>query len=172
VKYSVLVLGFLVASPALADEAMQKAASDFYTATLPANSGIPGAKQLAKIRPTISPTLDALLGQAASAEAAFMSENKDSPPLIEGDLFTSLFEGATAFSVGACNGDVVKANCDVALTYDDKSGKPTHWTDSALLVNTAEGWRVDDVTYGGTSDFGNKGKLTETLHQVLSAVSP
>jgi hypothetical protein len=171
VKRAILAAALLIASPAFADEAMQKAANDFYAATLPANSGIPDAKALAKIGATVTPALGALLGQAASAEAAFMSANKDSPPMIEGDLFTSLFEGATSFSITSCSGDAKKAKCDVALTYDDKHEKPTHWTDSALLANTAQGWRVDDVAYGGSWDFGNKGRLTETLHQVLGAVS-
>ena len=32
---------------------------------------------------------------------------------------------------------------------------------------TPQGWRVDDIGYGGTWDFGNKGKMTETLRMVI-----
>ena len=49
------------------------------------------------------------------------------------------------------------------LTYQDKGQKPVSWTDTIYLVNTPAGWRVDDIGYGGAWDFGNKGRLSQTL---------
>jgi hypothetical protein len=127
--------------------------------------GIPSAGERAKLAPFLSPALETLLAAAAAAEARFAKANKDSPPLLEGDLFTSLFEGATSFTAGACTGDSAKGRCVVKLEYDDKTAKPTMWSDTVLLVNTPAGWRVDDIAYGGSWAFGNKGRLTELLKQ-------
>ena len=50
----------------------------------------------------MSPALNKLLAEGAAAEARFAAKVKGAPPLIEGDIFTSLFEGATAWKLGAC----------------------------------------------------------------------
>ncbi len=42
------------------------------------------------------------------------------------------------------------------------------WTDTLLLVNTPQGWRVDDIAYGGGFQFGNTGRLSDTLKTVTS----
>jgi hypothetical protein len=154
---------------------MSKIVDGFYGAyaTFHPSDGIPDAKARAKYEPFISPALDALLRQGDAAEDKFAKANKDSPPLIEGDLFTSNFEGATAYKVGACNGDARAGRCAVSLTYDpgktnNPKDKPITWTDTVYLAATPAGWRVDDIFYGGTWDFGNKGKLSETLHSAIS----
>ena len=41
------------------------------------------------------------------------------------------------------------------------------WTDTLVLANTPQGWRVDDIAYGANFQFGNTGKLSDTLHTVL-----
>jgi hypothetical protein len=148
---------------------MRQAAIGFYATILQGSSGIPDAAARTRLRPMITPALDKLMADAASAESRFMSANKGAPPLMEGDIFASLFEGATSFAVGDC--DATAGRCTVALTYDDKSGKPTRWTDTLYLLNTAAGWRVDDIGYGGTWAFANKGRLSDTLKQVLKNVS-
>ncbi|HEY2884018.1 MAG TPA: hypothetical protein VGJ08_02250 [Rhizomicrobium sp.] len=160
-----------VASAALAagSEAddMAAAANGFYGVyrTFHPSDGIPSAADRAKYSPFLSPALETLLSEAAAAETRFSKANKDSPPLIEGDLFTSMFEGATSVQVGTCSGDSKKGRCSVKLEYDDKMAKPTTWNDTVFLVNTSTGWRVDDIAYGGSWAFGNKGRLTELLRQ-------
>jgi len=153
---------------------MNKVATSFYGAysTFHPSDGIPNAKGRAKYEPFISSALDALLKKADEAEDRFAKANKDSPPLIEGDLFTANFEGAPAYNVGACSGDSKAGHCAVTLTYDpgktnNPKDKPFTWTDTIYLIDTPAGWRVDDIGYGGTWDFGNRGKLTETLHSVI-----
>ncbi len=95
--------------------------------------------------------------------------NKGSPPLLEGDLFTSLFEGATAWKVGACGGDAATGRCAVALRYDAAGlKKPVTWTDTFYLVAVPGGWRVDDIGYGAGFAFGNTGRLSDTLKSVLA----
>ncbi|HXC57446.1 MAG TPA: hypothetical protein VNU97_19260 [Rhizomicrobium sp.] len=159
-----------LATPAAGDEpgALRAAAQGFYGVyeTFHPSSGIPGDADRARYRPYVSPALDALLKQAGDAEARFARANKDSPPLVEGDLFSSLFEGATGVALGACSGDDRNGQCAVNLTYADPGDKPTSWTDTVYLVNTPLGWRVDDIGFGGSWAFGNKGKLSDTLRQV------
>jgi hypothetical protein len=162
----------LVATPAFAADngaAMQDAAKGFYGVyqTLHLSDGVPGDAVRGKFVPFLSPALGALLQQAGAAEDSFAKANKDSPPLAEGDLFTSLFEGATSVSVGACSGNDRQGRCPVNLTYSAAGAKPVTWTDAVLVVRTPDGWRVDDVVYGGTWAFGNKGTLSQTLRQVI-----
>ena len=157
---------------------MAKTTHGFYAAysTFHPSDGIPDAGGRAKYAPYISPALSGLLVKADSAETAFAAANKDVPPLIEGDIFTSNFEGATAFKVGACSGDAKAGRCAVDLTYDpgntgNPKDKPFHWTDTAYLVNTDQGWRIDDIGYGGNWDFGNKGRMSATLRTAIAAAS-
>jgi hypothetical protein len=164
----------LVPLRAIADDAtdMSAAANGFYGAyrTFHPSDGVPGDGDRAKYEPFISPSLDALLKQAGDAEARFAKANKDSPPLVEGDLFSSLFEGATAVSVASCMADssATRGRCVANLVYADPGSKPTNWNDTVLLVRTPAGWKVDDIVYGGGWAFGNKGRLTETLKQAIS----
>jgi hypothetical protein len=147
-----------------------KTAEGFYGvySTFHPSDGIPDKAARAKYGPFVSPTLDKLFVEGEAAQARFAKANKDSPPLIEGDLFTSMFEGATSFKVGACKGDAKKTSCAVAFTYDDKYDPPTHWTDTVYLVMTPGGWRVDDIGYGGEWEYANRGRLSETLHQAMA----
>ena len=103
----------------------------------------------------------------ASAQARFMAKHKDSPPLIEGDIFSSLFEGPTAWKVVACNGDNKTARCNVSLTHQDAGQKPVSWTDTLVLANE-NGWKVDDVAYDANFAFGNTGTLNEMLKMAES----
>lgn len=169
----------MIASGAHSDEAadMAKAADGFYAAyaTFHPSDGIPDSGGRARYAPFISPALDKLLTQGSEAEQKFAKANKGSPPLIEGDLFTSNFEGATSYKVGACKGDAKMGPCTVALTYDDRKSnpkdKPLNWNDTVYLVATPKGWRVDDIGYGASWDFGNKGKLSETVKSAIANAS-
>ncbi|MBV8977998.1 MAG: hypothetical protein JO261_09375 [Alphaproteobacteria bacterium] len=175
-KALVLAL-LLLPAAALADAAsdMASVVNGFYGAYsgFHPSDGIPDAKGRAKYSPFISPALEALLSDGDRAEARFAKANKDSPPLIEGDLFTSNFEGATAYRVETCSASGRRGSCAVMLTYDpgktnNAKDKPFSWTDTVYLVQTPAGWRVDDIGYGGTWDFGNKGKMSDTLKSAIA----
>ena len=101
-----LAAGFLLlmAAPAAGQTDMAGAASGFlavYGGFHPSD-GIPNATGRTRLAPCLSPALNKLLADGAAAEARFAAKVKDAPPLIEGDLFTSLFEGATSWKLGAC----------------------------------------------------------------------
>lgn len=167
----VLFLAFLAlgSRPLLAETGPAQAAQGFlsvYGSFHPSN-GVPDAQGLRRLTPYLSPTLDKLLSEAAVAEARFSAKVKDSPPLIEGDLFTSMFEGATQWKLGSCSVSSSSARCPVAYAHRDASGKAVSWTDTLILVNNGQGFRVDDIAYGGQFQFGNTGRLSDTLKLVL-----
>jgi hypothetical protein len=172
----VAALAIFCAKACFADDAadMSKTVNGFYAvySTFHPSDGIPDAEARAKYTPFISPALEALLIRGNEAEQQFAKANKNSPPLIEGDLFTSNFEGATSFIVGDCKGDANTGRCAVEFTYDDSkvnsNDKPLNWTDTVYLVYTPSGWRVDDVGYGASWDFGNKGKMSDTVKSAIA----
>ena len=171
------VLAFLMTSVALSQtssdpQQVTAAAEGFYAAysTFHPSDGIPDAKERAQLEPFISLTLDDLLVRGEAAERRFSTVTKNmSPPLIEGDLFTSNFEGANSYHVGACEIEANAAHCTVALGYrgGQEDNKPVNWTDTIYLVRSAAGWKVDDIAYGGNWAFGNKGRLKETLQSAI-----
>jgi hypothetical protein len=159
----------LFASPLAAETDVTSAAAGFLGAygSFHPSSGIPDAAGRAKLAPYLSPALNKMLADGAAAEARFAAKFKNSPPLIEGDLFSSMFEGATAWKLGACSANGAAARCPVAFTHAEAGHPPVTWTDTLLLSNTGAGWRVDDIAYGAGFQFGNTGKLTDTLRTVL-----
>lgn len=161
----------LLPGAALADAASDMAvtANGFYATygKLKRIGGIPDAAARAAYAPYLSPRLNKQLADAAAAEAAYTKKFKAVPPLFEGDLFTSMFEGATSWKVGPCTAAGNAGKCAVALTHADAK-TPASWSDTLLLTATPSGWKVDDVLYGAGFDFGNSGRLSETVRLVLA----
>jgi hypothetical protein len=167
-KKAALALFLLTTMPARADDAVTAAANAFYSAAIAiAPGGIPDLAGRARFQPLLTPRLNQALADAAAAEIRFKARNKNSPPLIEGDIFSSLFEGPTAWKLGACLGDARVQRCAVQLSRQDPGRKPVTWSDTLVLTN-AEGWKVDDIAYDANFAFGNTGSLSEMLKMVLS----
>jgi hypothetical protein len=175
-RIRLLTLVVLAATPSFAAQpdadasALAAAAKGFYDVymTLHPSDGIPDPATRAKFEPYVSPQLDHLFAEGNEAEVRYAKATKNlSPPLVEGDPFTPNFEGATSFGIGACAVDTHGGHCAVTLAYDDRKDKPVIWTDTVLLVRTSSGWRVDDIAYGGSRDFGNKGRLKGVLEDAI-----
>jgi hypothetical protein len=152
------------------DPGAAMAAAAFYGSYMKLKpSGIPDAAQRTQMRALMSPALNDLLAAADAAEARYAQKTKKQvPPLVEGDLFTSLFEGASHFSVGRCDGDAQKAVCPVDFVYDDGRNSPqARWQDKVHLVRAAAGWLVDDIEYDGNWPFARRGRMSEGLRAVV-----
>ncbi len=132
--------------------------------------GIPPAKELAEYKPYLTPELAALLKSADDAEIKYKEETKgEVPPLVEGDVFTSLFEGADTYKVLSCEEKGESASCLLEFKNTNPGdGKTFTWKDSVMLVKGKSGWLVSDVEYKGDWDFAVKGNLTEMLKSVIS----
>ena len=148
----------------------QSAARAFYQLYLRTpHDGVPGPVARSRLRPVVSARLDALLARADRAEIAHTRRtHNQEPPILEGDVFTSLFEGASRSQVEGCQAWPTRAICSVALSYQSPHDKPARWRDRVVLIHAGGGWRVDDVVYGGTWAFGNKGRLSDSLKSVVS----
>lgn len=165
-----------VAAPALAAEtpATPEAASKaFYQVYARARvMDIPNAKEQRVWKPVLSDALFDLIVLGDRAEQRWADKNKKepAPPLYEGDLFTSMVEGSAKFDGAACQtaGDTAVCTASLHIIDKNKAGKREtfRWRDKLDLIHTDAGWRVDDLEYGGTWDFGPKGRLTDILKDV------
>jgi hypothetical protein len=172
-----LLAGLAWAAPALADDPAQAVGAFYavYNAQHVQGSGIPDATVRLRLQPVLSPRLNRQLSDAAAAQGRLTAMVKNAvPPMLEGDIFSSLFEGASDWKIGACQTSAGTARCSVALNYVPPSvaggnAKPASWTDTVLLVNTAQGWKVDDVVYDAGFAFGNTGRLSDMLTMVIAA---
>jgi hypothetical protein len=79
-----------------------------------------------------------------------------------------MFEGATQSKLQVCATSGNQARCPVAFAHVGANGKPVSWTDTLILLNTPQGWRVDDIAYGGGFQYGNTGRLSDTLRTITS----
>jgi hypothetical protein len=181
-KYLVPVFLLALAGPASAQATDPAAAANaFYTVYgaqhAQTGGGIPDATGRLRYSAVLSPRLNKQLADAAAAQRRLTARMKNVvPPLLEGDIFSSLFEGATAWKVGACPNDGKTARCTVALTYAPPPGaggkqapKPASWNDTVILTHTPQGWKVDDIVYDAGFAFGNTGRLTGMLQMVIAA---
>lgn len=125
----ILISLFLFATTALAsdlDRDMRRIVDNFYNVYITVrSSGIPSEKEQLKFKPYLSASLSRLLKDAAVAEQKYYRTTKgEAPPLVEGDLFTSLFEGASAFTVSTC--DISTTSCSVEFRYNDPACRRYH----------------------------------------------
>lgn len=180
-KQGAFFLFLLIVFPAFAASANSPAdaASAFYRvyAGQRGAGGIPDATARQRFAAVLSPRLNRQLADAAAAQARLSAKVKNAvPPMLEGDIFSSLFEGATDWQVGACKDDGKTARCPVALTHaqplpspTSKTPQPAHWNDTLVLTNTPAGWKVDDVIYDAGFAFGNTGRLSDMLALVVAS---
>ena len=96
---------------------------------------------------------------------AFIRANPgEKPPWIEGDLFSSLFEGPQSFELGQTS--IVERHAEVPITFTSVAdGKTTTWTDVVVLAKSSGAWKIWDVRYNATWDF----KPGTNLRAVLGA---
>lgn len=133
-------------------------------------SGLPNEQQMQALAPLLTPELRQSMEAARawqSAEIARMQAqgSEDKPPFIEGDLFSSLFEGAqTARAVA-----FTRRGDRIVVTLDRSYGAGAdrvQWQDRALLRRVGERYRLDDIEYGGDWAFQAG---TSTLRNTLKA---
>jgi len=131
-------------------------------------TGLPNPEQMKRLSPFLSPNLQELIRRASKAQEEFIAKYpEEKPPLIEGDLFSSLFEGPTSFEITKTEIKTSRANVLVKFIYVDSRPRfgSTTWNDRYILVKDDSRWLIDDVEYLGNWDFAQKGRLTDVLRQ-------
>jgi hypothetical protein len=155
---------------ALEDTSAAAAVNALYTRLI-ANrvSGAPGTAQLSELRPFLSDTLHTLLAAArALSETEARQSPDEKPPFVEGDLFSSLFEGPTGFRILGTDAAAGRRNVRIEFTYAG-AVPAERWTERVVTVREDGRWVVTDVEYGGDWDFAPRGTLRGTLEEALRA---
>lgn len=134
-------------------------------------TGAPSPGALAAMAPFVTRELLDLLAAAAALRDAEAAANPgDKPPYVEGDLFSSLFEGPTGLTIPARR----PAAPDSLLVLEFRDTRETPaivWTDTVLLRREDGRLVVADIRYGATWEFANRGSLVEALRAVGPAGS-
>lgn len=133
--------------------------------------GLPNATQAAALAPHLSPRLNGLLHDALAGQQAYKARYpSDKPPMIDGDIFSSLFEGASSGEIDT----VVKAEGHVTVrvkySYNDPETRKVieTWPDRFLLVRDGSRWLIDDLEYLGGWDFAPRGRLSAALAETAA----
>ena len=123
-------------------------------------SGLPTAAQQAELAPWLSDRLERQLDAARVVQAAYRQAHPgEKPPLVDGFLFASLFEGPTDFAVGT----ETKANGHARVPVTFSYGAETTWQDTVLLAREGDRYVIDDVELAGAGPFNPAGRLSELL---------
>lgn len=167
----ILALGAPVVVHAAGSDELGRAVAGFYDLYLKIRPlGVPEEEALVKLQPHLSMPLQQRLRSALRAEQQYHKRTRgEAPPLIEGDLFSSLFEGATAFQVLACEAAGASGSCTVELSSLDPRDRSTFkWKDKVHAIREARRWVLDDIEYLGDWPFMHKGRLTGVLKQIIA----
>lgn len=128
-------------------------------------SGLPSDEQMKELSPFFTQDLLELFAAARQKHDRFVREHPDEkPPWGDGDLFTSLFEGAGEFKLGKPALKGSRAEIPVKLAYHG-GGSTSRWTDVLVLTKTANGWRVSDILLKGEWQF----KSGDSLRNILKS---
>ena len=132
--------------------------------------GLPDDSQLPQIATFVTPELLALFEAANRGADCYAKQfNYEGAPAVQGDLFSSLFEGATSATYRAIDQSGDTATVEIEWTNDDKhlDPLPLTWQDRIFLVQTANGWLISDFTHDGTWEF----MMPANVSQILQAVA-
>jgi hypothetical protein len=129
-------------------------------------SGLPSTVQREKVAPFLSSDLLHLIRDAQEHQARLAKENPaEKPPFADGDLFSSNFEGATRFTVGAVepreDGFRVAVRFEYADPRDPK--RLARWEDAVFLKWEGARLALDDVEFLAPWPFASHGRLSEAL---------
>ena len=135
-------------------------------------TALPDETERAALAPQATDAFNAALEAAANAErCAHALHQGTEPPLIQGDLFSSLFEKATGVQdVAVARADVDRVDYKVGFEYRlPGAAKPeVQWQDTVQLVRTGDAWLLDDVIHGGDWAFSTKGSVKAQLLAVAA----
>jgi hypothetical protein len=157
-----------IGEPATPESAEMKSATtlviDFYEMRAKlGRTGLPNENDMNAYRAFLCPPLSAAMDAARVRQKLYIDEHPDDkPPMIEGDLFSSLFEGTDAVTPNGTEVDGDAATVTLSMRFGE-GDQATRWKDKVLLAKDEGSWCIADVEYTGDWPFANKGKLSTTL---------
>ncbi|MDP5240075.1 hypothetical protein Q9Q94_11065 [Uliginosibacterium sp. 31-16] len=148
----------------------QQHAQAYYTWVLKhPGTALPSPKERTQLGKLLAPELITLLQQASAAEKQCVKTTPagDKPFVLEGDLFTGNYEGASEVSYGELRLEGAQAVIPANLVLIDPRFPKAHpfrtlvWQDELNLQESAGQWRVRDVK------FRDGGSLRQVLQDYL-----
>lgn len=130
--------------------------------------GLPDDAQMQPLAALLAPELreafeTARAWQRREIERMQREGSEDKPPFIEGDLFSSLFEGAQSSRVLSVAGNDARSVAQIERSYGAGTDRVV-WRDRAILRRAGDGWLLVDIEYGGDWAFqAGSGSLAQTL---------
>lgn len=145
------------AEPTAAPTELEVAQSIFDQITTLHVDGLPSDEQMGVLAPLLTAELRQALEaardwQRSEIERMQRAGSEDKPPFIEGDLFSSLFEGAQSARAVSAQPDQDR----VVVTLDRSYGvgaDRVQWQDRAVLKRVGDVYLLDDIEYGGDWTF-------------------
>src|SRR5450830_640179 len=173
-KFLILASVMLMAacSASREQEAKELVSSFYQTHQANRPNGALSLKELITFRHFLSVPLFDLLKDVSVAEEAHLAQtDNQTPPLVDGDLFTTHPKGASTYRVLACEGKEANSTCSVEFIYSDaKLQSPFKSVDRVVLSRDARGWVIDNIEYGGGSANSgvHQGDLQKSLQAILN----
>jgi hypothetical protein len=127
---------------------------------------MPSRAEMEKLAPLLTREFRTQFEAAIQAHECHLAKvGNGEPPLEQGDLLTSLFEGASSGGVGKITTENSRAIAEMHWTFgaSELNAKPVTWTDALLLAREDGHWRVADIELREQWDFAHKGLLSERL---------
>lgn len=127
------------------------------------NSGLPQRADMGAYDAFLCPSLAQAVRAAQVRQEVAKAERPDEkPPYVEGDLFSSLFEGPDEFEAADSIVEGDRARVEIAMSAG-RGDQARRWKDTVELRLDDGIWCLDDVAYGGDWPFANKGRLSTLL---------
>lgn len=102
--------------------------------------------------------------EASAAHVAKSDHPTDKPLLIEGAIFSSLYEGSTAHEILSI--DVNEDHAVVLVKFTNTEGPQQSWEDTLFFLNEG-GWKLENVVYG-MSQKGSPRNLKNFLKDFIA----
>jgi len=168
-RYALLVL-LLLGSGCARDPGPARTVFGFYTAYASIGfRGLPGPAHTAQLAPFLSQRLLAQIDSAREVQDAFSFRfPEEKPPFVEGDLFSSNFEGFSGFAVDSVTTlPEDRFQVRVNFWYVDPVDPKTiiRWYDRVEVLRLERRYVIDDVEFLAPWPFAQKGRLSEILRQ-------
>lgn len=125
--------------------------------------GLPTEEQQAELSPLLTERLQRMISVARARQSEFAEQFPgEKPPLVDGCLFASLFEGPTSFELASAP-PVVTADGGTRIAVKFRTDDDFAWEDVVVVRREPDRFAIDDVEYAGAGEFNPAGRLSDTL---------
>ncbi|MDP9959838.1 hypothetical protein [Chryseobacterium lathyri] len=102
----------------------------------------------------------------ASVEKIKKSDHPtDKPHILEGSIFTSLYEGYTSYTIQSVVVNSTGTSADATVRLEHAMSQPKFiWTDKVHLVKSDQEWKIDNISF---DSIGNSKDLKAILNDFI-----